>query len=95
MIDVYKRVLVGQYAIEDEEKGNLLNDNDLKEAAAVKAGINPDLLEYGTKAACITEYYITDSEGIKTTAVIKGMNHDSHEGGVFTGCSGTHFCIYG
>lgn len=78
MIDVYKRVLVGQYAIEDEDKENLLNDSDLREAAAVKAGVNPDLLEYGTKAACITEYYITDSEGIRTTAVIKGHEFTIH-----------------
>lgn len=78
MIDVYKRVLVGQYAIEDEDKENLLNDSDLREAAAVKAGVNPDLLEYGSKAACITEYYITDSEGIRTTAVIKGHEFTVH-----------------
>lgn len=78
MIDVYKRVLVGQYAIEDEDKENLLNDSDLREAAAVKAGVNPDLLEYGTKTACITEYYITDSEGIRTTAVIKGHEFTIH-----------------
>ncbi len=78
MIDVYKRVLVGQYAIEDEDKENLLNDSDLREAAAVKAGVNPDLLEYGTKVACITEYYITDSEGIRTTAVIKGHEFTIH-----------------
>lgn len=78
MIDVYKRVLVGQYAAAEDEKENLLNDAELKEAAAAKAGINPDLLEYGTKAARITEYYITDSAGIRTTAIIKGQEFTIH-----------------
>lgn len=78
MIDAYKRVLVGQYTVEEEDKDNLLNDKELTAAAAAKAGVNPELLEYGTKAACITEYYVTDSEGIRTTAVIKGQEFTIH-----------------
>lgn len=78
MIDAYKRVLVGQYAVEDEDGDSLLNDRELTAAAAAKAGVNPELLEYGTKAAEITEYYITDSEGIRTSAIIKGQEFTIH-----------------
>ncbi len=78
MIDVYKRVLVGQYEVTEDEGGGLLNDKEVTDAAAAKAGINPDLLEYGTNAAKITEYYITDDKGIHTTAVIKGQEFTIH-----------------
>ncbi len=78
MIDVYKRVLVGQYEVTEDEGGGLLNDREVTDAAAAKAGINPKLLEYGTNAAKITEYYITDDKGIHTTAVIKGQEFTIH-----------------
>ena len=35
-------------------------------------GVNPELLEYGTKAACIEEYYIEDDGGRRSAAIIKG-----------------------
>ncbi|MCI8845588.1 MAG: ABC transporter ATP-binding protein [Lachnospiraceae bacterium] len=76
MIDVYKRVLVGQYEMHEDEGTNLLEDKDV--AAAAKMGVNPELLEYGTNAAKITEYYITDDKGIHTTAVIKGQEFSIH-----------------
>lgn len=78
MIDAYKRVLVGQYVVDENEGGNLLNDGDITAAAAAKAGVNPDLLEYGNNAARITEYYITDDAGVHTTAVIKGQEFTIH-----------------
>lgn len=78
MIDAYKRVLVGQYEVGEEDGENLLNDRELTDAAAAKAGLNPKLLEYGTKAALITEYYITDNAGTRTTAVIKGQEFTIH-----------------
>ena len=78
MIDVYKRVLVGQYEVQEEEDGGLLNDKEITEAVMAKAGINPELLEYGTNAAKITEYYITDDKGVHTTAVIKGQEFTIH-----------------
>ena len=34
-------------------------------------GMNPHMLEYGTKQAEIEEYYITDDRGIRTVAVLK------------------------
>ena len=91
MIDTYKRVLVGQYEIPDEEDGNLLDDADIREKASAKksgealkaAGarneaLNPDLLEYGSKKAEVLEYYLTDSHGTKTTAIIKGQEYTIH-----------------
>ena len=94
MIDAYKRVLVGQYEQpEDTDDSNLLHDQDLRRAAGRAAGsnasaaataaetnaaVNPDALEYGTKQAVITEYYVTDDRGVRTTAVIKGSNFTLH-----------------
>lgn len=40
--------------------------------------INPSALEYGTKQACITEYYLTDEKGLRTAAVIKGSSFTLH-----------------
>lgn len=67
MIDDYKRVLVGQYEMNEE-----------KAEETVSAGENPELLEYGTKQAQITEYYITDDQGKRATAVIKGTEFHIH-----------------
>lgn len=88
MIDTYKQVLVGQYVAPDSEEERLLDDEKLREMAAkgvdgsklkqggsgTSGGVaeNPELLEYGSKKALITEYYITDDKGIKTSAVLKG-----------------------
>lgn len=80
MIDAYKQVLVGQYAAPEEEESNLLNDKELEAAAAASVKmkkaeegmVNPELLEYGTKAAVIEEYKITDDMGRNTSAVLKG-----------------------
>lgn len=75
MIDAYKRVLVGQYEIPQEEEHNLLEDEEIRAKAA---GQNPDLLEYGTKQAEITEFYITDDRGVRTNALIKGSEFTIH-----------------
>ena len=74
MIDAYKRVLVGQYEQPTpdkeafgEEEYNLLHDEDLRDATekgnAKPGGVNPELLEYGTKAAVIEEYLLRMTEG--------------------------------
>ncbi|MDE7046153.1 MAG: Wzt carbohydrate-binding domain-containing protein, partial [Acetatifactor sp.] len=79
MIDAYKRVLVGQYEIpEHPGENSLLGDAELQEAAGKASGVNPDILEYGTKQALIEEYYITDDRGVRTTAVIKGSEFTVH-----------------
>lgn len=80
MIDTYKRVLVGQYEIqEDSSQEGLLEE--VKEAAAPgkeNSGVNPELLEYGTGQARIVEYYLTDHKGLRTTAVLKGSSFTLH-----------------
>lgn len=82
MIDAFKRVLVGQYEIPDkQEQQNLLNDGELRRAAAKEAGgegHNPEVLEYGTKQAEIVEYYLTDDGGVRSSAVIKGSSFTLH-----------------
>ena len=96
MIDTYKRVLVGQYDESEnagEESENLLDDKDLRRAAAKKAdvaakdaaeasaeakGQNPNALEYGTKQAQIEEFYITDDRGVPTNAILKGTMFTIH-----------------
>lgn len=69
MIDAFKRVLVGQYEIHDEDNEN---------AVLPDSALNPEALEYGTKQAEITEFYITDDKNVKTTAVIKGSTFTIH-----------------
>lgn len=81
MIDAYKQVLVGQYPLPENDNRNLLNDGEI-ESAVASAGkkeevnqdlaVNPDLLEYGTKAAVIEKYKITDDMGRDTGAILKG-----------------------
>lgn len=39
---------------------------------------NPELLEYGSKKAVITEYYITDDKETRTSAVLKGSKFTIH-----------------
>ena len=69
MIDAYKRVLVGQYEVPE----------DADEAVHVPdAALNPEVLEYGDKQAEIDEFYITDENGVKTTAIIKGCPFTIH-----------------
>lgn len=79
MIDAYKQVLVGQYPLTDGSDHDLLQDEEIKQAAeGDKAplnhdlAVNPDLLEYGTKAAVIEDYRITDDIGRDTGAILKG-----------------------
>ena len=86
MIDAYKQVLVGQYKVPDEED-SLLQDKDINELAAknINMGVNPDALEYGTKQATIHDYYITDKNGVKTTAIIKGEPFTIHYSVSFQG----------
>lgn len=86
MIDAYKRLLVGQYELPDEKEENLLHDEELRDKAAQAiqkkeqkdANVNPDLLEYGTKKAEITEYFITDERDVRTSAIMKGQTFSIH-----------------
>ena len=87
MIDAYKQVLVGQYEVPkaSEDVPDLTADGDVREALerrkkeqAAKAGVNPEALEYGTKQAEIVEYFITDKNGLPTTAILKGDEFTMH-----------------
>ena len=55
-------------------------ETDLQQGAVV----NPDLLEYGTKAAVIEKYYITDEGGRSCSAVVKGQACSVHMSVRFT-----------
>ncbi len=82
MIDDFKRVLVGQYQTPEEKTENksLLEDEDLQEAVRKKGKKQDDAktLEYGTKQAEIEEIYLTDDNGTRSNAIIKGMNFKIH-----------------
>ena len=101
MIDIYKQVLVGQYPLPTGEGQNLLDDDDIREAAAGAAkrsedkvkdkepketsensrksdSENPDTLEYGDGAATITDFYVTDSKGVRSNSIIKGTDFTVH-----------------
>lgn len=81
MIDAYKRVLVGQYEVPEKEENSLLDGEQIKRAAGKSAdnqGKNPQLLEYGNKKAEITEIYMCDEKGLRTTAVMKGSTFSIH-----------------
>jgi teichoic acid transport system ATP-binding protein len=79
MIDVYKRVLVGQYPV-PEETANLLDDTQIQKKAieaSRDAKYNSEettieVLEYGQKQAMIRNFYVTDKAKIPTQAVVKG-----------------------
>lgn len=95
MIDAYKRVLVGQYELPEDEQQALLQDDQIRRMASAavdgtqkhnqsaqdgadKPGVNPSLLEYGTKQALIESFYLTDDRGVRTNAVLKGSEFTLH-----------------
>lgn len=82
MIDDFKRVLVGQYQAPEEKSINksLLEDEELQQAVRKKESKQEETktLEYGTKQAEIEEIYLTDDNGTKSNAIIKGMNFGIH-----------------
>ena len=67
MIDAFKRVLVGQYEADGENT-----------QAETKENVNPDAQEYGTRQAEITECYVTDENGVRSTAILKGTEFTVH-----------------
>ncbi len=76
--------------LEDEDINELaaeVSDGKKKRKSAAKTsasknaellGVNPDALEYGTKAAIIHDYYVTDKKGTKSSAIIKGEEFTLH-----------------
>ena len=77
MIDDYKKVLVGQYEL-NTDTDPLLEDEDIKELAAKSLAQNPNAIEYGTGDAEIFDYYITDANGLKSSAILKGSEFTIH-----------------
>lgn len=77
MIDAYKQVLVGQYQPVQQES-SLVDDEEIRALAAQKAGVNPELLEYGTRQAKIVDFYITDEHQVRSNAIIKGTEFTIH-----------------
>ena len=91
MIDAYKQVLVGQYPLpgddgEEEPQDTQGQQEDVQnplyggEEHPGEGGVlkNPELLEYGTRAAVIEDYYVTDESGRKSSAIIKGQKCEIH-----------------
>ncbi len=87
MIDLYKRVLVGLYDGPDGDgkagasgaKGASSGDGaDSGESTEMRSMLNPDTLEYGTRQALITDAYITDEGGRRTSTIIKGTKFTIH-----------------
>ncbi len=79
-VDIYKKVLVHQYhpdeggndagetACGPKEAGGQESSGDWKDSVVV----NPQLIEYGEKAAEITDYAILDENGLITNTLMKG-----------------------
>ena len=81
MIDDYKRVLVGQYELqESKSESSLLNDEQIQVAVQKKAAKQDTskLLEYGTKEAVIEQFYMTDDRGTESKSIIKGSEFTIH-----------------
>lgn len=82
MIDAYKQVLVGQYPLPDINNSfDDKNDEKADKTAVLSDNanvLNPDLLEYGTKAAVISSYYLEDEHQNKVSAIIKGSTVTMH-----------------
>ncbi len=72
MIDIYKQVLVGQY--EEDKQADRTSDSSVLQ----NISDNPELLEYGSKKAEITECFITDEKERRTNAIIKGSTFIIH-----------------
>lgn len=76
MIDVYKKILVGQYSYEPEEKEKIevpIDDQGIAEGSLWKDYmlINPNHEEYGDKRAKIIDFGIFDNENKVTNTIYK------------------------
>ena len=71
MIDMYKKLLVGQLPLEEEDENiNTVEIPEKKKEEVIQS--NPNLLEYGTKDAEIVSYLIEDENGTVTDTIEKG-----------------------
>ncbi len=68
MVDMYKQLLVGQDPVKKEEK------ETARENWNEKFQVNPNMLEYGSKLAEITDFAVIDEEGRYTNTIEKGSS---------------------
>ena len=64
--------------VSDGHKKRKSSTKKVSAKSAEALGVNPDALEYGTKAAVIHDYYVTDKKGTKASAIIKGEEFTLH-----------------
>ncbi|WP_026513666.1 ABC transporter ATP-binding protein [Butyrivibrio sp. LB2008] len=65
-------------AAEEADKKADAKASNKKDEKPKDASLNPDALEYGDGAATITNYYVTDSKGIRSASIIKGTEFTIH-----------------
>ena len=68
MVDMYKQLLVGQDPVKKEEK------ETARENWNEKFQVNPNMLEYGSKLAEITDFAVIDEKGRYTYTIEKGSS---------------------
>ena len=74
-VDIYKKVLVGQFDPSELEQD--MDANDITKLSTDKEWkeniqVNPELIEYGEKSAEITDYALLDDNGLITNTFMKG-----------------------
>lgn len=77
MIDIYKRVLVGQYELPETDDNINLLDVAEKTANNTTQPLTHGL-EYGTKQAEIIEYFVTDDRGVRSNSILKDTEFTIH-----------------
>ena len=65
-------------AAEEADKKADAKASNKKDEKPKDASLNPDALEYGDGSATITNYYVTDSKGVRSASIIKGTEFTIH-----------------
>ena len=68
MVDMYKQLLVGQNPAKEAAE----NEKKKRESWNEKFQVNPNMLEYGSKLAEITDFVVMDEKGNYTNTIDKG-----------------------
>lgn len=84
MIDIYKRLLVGQYDVGDQKEDVDVSETEqdskqeTDQNSENQKNAASELLEYGSRLAQIKEVYLVDDAGVKTNSIIKGTEFEIH-----------------
>ena len=78
MVDMYKQLLVGQ----DPTKQQVQEEKP-KESWSEEFQVNPNMLEYGSKLAEITDFAVIDDKGRSTNTIEKGSSFQIRMKAVF------------